>query len=494
MQVNDDYVDELFARKLGNMEATPPEDGWHRIESELNRRSRNTRKYWMAAASLALLLSVAASVVYLQTNEKTGHEATIPVTGENRSAAEEQPDVVAAGNAVQETGRPGSSTGKKAEPSPAAIAANINPFAPAGEKKIASASVQHAGDADFETPETASGASSAPETRSEYPVYPGSWGATILQPLKAARLEVLSKKMANKMTEPAVKNPPVVKPGVATYTEQVFANIPEPYVAPRKQDKWEVKGQFAPVFSYRAISNVPSGMNKSDFDNAESALLAYSGGVTVAYKVMSRLSIQTGVFYSQMGQSINNVVTINNMYASVSSNNLYTKNFVQTSSGSVTVASNMKSTNDGNYASFFNADAQSVEKAGYQLVSNASPSNRCLVERIDYLEIPVILRYKVVDRKLNFYLLGGMSTNILIDNNVFVDTGSDLIKEGSVLMARPVNYSSTFGIGLSYRITGNLLIDLEPSFKYFLQSYTTNSQIGSNPYAFGMYTGIVYRF
>ena len=177
------------------------------------------------------------------------------------------------------------------------------------------------------------------------------------------------------------------------------------------------------------------------------------------------------------------------MYSSVSSNNVYTKNFVNTSSGSVSVTSNMKSAAESNYSSYFNGESNN-----YQLASNASSASKRLVERIDYLEIPVMLRYKVVDRKLNFYLLGGMSTNVLIDNNVFADTGSDLIKEGTLLMARPINYSSTFGVGFSYRVSGNLLIDIEPSFKYFLQSYTTGSQIDSNPYAFGMYTGIVYRF
>ena len=68
MQLNDDYIEELFACKLGNMEVLPPEDVWIRIESELNRVKRMSRKYWLAAASFALLLSATASVLYIQTN------------------------------------------------------------------------------------------------------------------------------------------------------------------------------------------------------------------------------------------------------------------------------------------------------------------------------------------------------------------------------------------------------------------------------------------
>jgi hypothetical protein len=89
---------------------------------------------------------------------------------------------------------------------------------------------------------------------------------------------------------------------------------------------------------------------------------------------------------------------------------------------------------------------------------------------------------------------GGMSANILINNNVFTDNGSEIVKGGTILMARPVNYSSMMGLGLGYQISRNLSVGFEPTFKYYLQSYTTSSQISSNPYAFGLYTSVFYRF
>jgi hypothetical protein len=79
MQVNDNDMDELFARKLGNMEVAPPEDGWARIENELNRRNRMTRKYWLVAASFALVLSVTATMVYIQTNAVTEQSTTVSI-------------------------------------------------------------------------------------------------------------------------------------------------------------------------------------------------------------------------------------------------------------------------------------------------------------------------------------------------------------------------------------------------------------------------------
>jgi hypothetical protein len=91
-------------------------------------------------------------------------------------------------------------------------------------------------------------------------------------------------------------------------------------------------------------------------------------------------------------------------------------------------------------------------------------------------------------------VLSGMSANVLLGTNTFINNGEEIVRDGAILMARPVNYSSTFGVGIGYQIIRNLSIEIEPTFKYFLQPYTTNSPITANPYVFGIYSGIVYRF
>ena len=233
-------------------------------------------------------------------------------------------------------------------------------------------------------------------------------------------------------------------------------------------------------------------MHRSDFDDAESPLMAYSGGIAVAFSISKRLSVQTGILYSQTGQSINNVVPVPNMYTAVSSINPYSKNFIRTSSGSITISSNLKSDVNTTYDNFFNPESLTATPQTAAVVS--APVKYKLLERIDYLEIPVMLRYKILDRKMHFYVMGGMSANVLLDANVFVDNGSEVVKGGTIMMARPVNYSSTFGVGVTYQILKNMSFGIEPSFKYYLQTYTTNTQIVSNPYAFGLFTSIFYQF
>jgi len=472
MQVNDNDMDELFARKLGNMEVAPPEDGWTRIENELNRRNRMTQKYWLAAASFALILSVTATMVYVQTIDTSNQPAIVSVRDNTPQRQQEQLPATDDGNAAQ--------------------LIESHPIILQEENRTVTQQNDNISPQQNEIPVSLL----QEEVQTDISTYVDSWDELRqAKPVKVDWKKIMSEKVALlKLKTPENSTEPIVavtSASIPVYDEIGyidFANI-APKSQPRK--RWEITGQFAPVHSYRAISSVPSGIRKSDFDDAESPLLAYSGGVNLSYRAFKRWSVQTGVFYSQMGQSINSVIPVSYMYGAISSSgNPYTKNFVRTSTGSVSVASNLKSDANTTYSSFFNADSPTASIAA----TMTSPAKYRLIERIDYLEIPLILRYRIFDRKLTLYVSGGMSANMLINNNVFVDNGSEIVKSGTILMARPVNYSSVMGLGIGYQINRNMSVGFEPYFKYYLQSYTTSSQINSNPYALGVFTGLVYRF
>ena len=504
MQVSNDYIDELFARKLGNLETTPPEDGWIRIQNELVRRSRMTRRFWLAAASFALLLSVTATVVYMQTHVTTDRNTIVGVVENFPKQHEEQPLIITQGDAIIPLENNQPVTAQQNENNNSSRGESFAPVTadPSSASVVSTASRNEDSAVLHETTEIALmqnniAVSDVRENAESHPnvsVYIDSWDELLRsQPMKTNRLELLSDKIARLKPESFEKKTEEIPSRLPFYDDITFMDIADGAATSRSRNRWEITGQFAPVYqSYRSISSVPSGLRRSDFDDAESALMAYSGGISFSYKVFNRLSVQTGIYYSQTGQSINSVTPVTNMYASVSSNNSYSKNFVRTSSGSVTVASNLKSDANTTYASYFNSESHAVNSATAASISN--PAKYRLIERVDYLEIPVMLRYRIFDRKLNFYVLGGMSANVLMDTNVFVDNGSEIVKGGTILMARPVNYSSTFGLGIGYQMMKNLSFGLEPSFKYYLQSYTTSSQISSNPYAFGLFTSVFYSF
>jgi len=489
-------MDELFARKIGNMEVAPPEDGWIRIENELNRRKLITRKYWMAAASLALLLSATATVVYIQTGLPASQPVIVVATQDNTSqGTEELPLSSNDGISSAQTESRQNQTTPQRNTSNTAQAGVVTAM---NTQMVAQNNVVVPDVSVISVVSDVTVISDVPVVReddSNIPEYTDTWNELLRsKPFNLSQRQTAQLNMKTfdkqKVEVTANASTPTVIP---KYDEIAFYDITNSPAKTQSRNRWEITGQFAPMYSYRAISSVPNGVRKSDFDDAESPLLAYSGGIALSYSVINRLSVQTGVFYSQMGQSINSVIPVTNMYAALSSNNSYTKNFVRTSSGSVTVASNLKSDANTTYSSYFNAE--STESVANNSVANiASPAKYRLIEQIGYVEIPVLLRYRIIDQKLNVYVLGGMSANMLVNNNVFVDNGAEIVKGGAILMARPVNYSGTLGLGIGYQISRYLSVGFEPSFKYFLQSYTTSSQIGSNPYALGLFSGVVYRF
>ena len=462
MQVSDDYIDELFARKLRDAEVTPPEDGWIRIERELNRRSSMTRKFWLAAASVALLLSVTAAVLYMQTNsvttiaeiDNTSQQTENQTSNLNQDIAiAQQPEE----NIISQRER--SSVGTTA------ISSSSVPIDSDAISEEESALLQEIAIMQDKIIVADVSEDAIPHSS----VYIDSWDELLrARPIHTIRHELLSGRIAGLKPETSEKKAEkpvaVVASRLPVFDDVGFMDISDISAKSRVRNRWEIMGQFAPMYqSYRIISSVPRGMRKSDFDDAESSLMAYSGGISLVFNVFNRLSVQTGVLYSQTGQSINNVIPVTNMYAAVSSNNPYSKNLLKTSSGSVTMASSLKSDANSTYASYFNPESQTANLAATANISNHVKYN--LIERLDYLEIPLMLRYKIIDRKMNFYVLGGMSANVLIDTNVFVDNGNELVKGGTILMARPVNYSSTFGLGVGYQMMKNLVIGLEPSFK-----------------------------
>ena len=490
-------MDEFFARKLGNLEVPPPEDGWIRIENELNRRKQITRKYWMAAASLALLLSATATVVYIQTNLPTNLPvATMEMQKNTSQRPVEQPLAINDENAatqIENRKNRSETQQNKNNATPVKTATNTQILAQNNVAVPDITDISDVSDISDVLEDVDTDSNNIPVYTDSLDEFPVDQPVTFSQKqidILHTNTNINDKQIVESVTAPPTTLASTVIP---KYDEITFYDITGSSAKSQQRDRWEMTGQFAPVYSYRAISSVPSGVRKSDFDDAESPLLAYSGGISLSYSVIRRLSVQTGVFYVQMGQSINSVIPVTNMYAAVSSNNSYTKNFVRTSSGSVTVASNLKSDANTTYSSYFNAESQEA------VVSNAvanvsSPAKYWLIEQIGYLEIPLLLRYRIIDHKISLSVLGGMSANVLVNNNVFVDNGTEIVKGGTILMARPVNYSSTLGLGLGYQISRSLSVGFEPSFKYYLQPYTTSSQIDSNPYAFGLFTGVVYCF
>ncbi|HYW93993.1 MAG TPA: outer membrane beta-barrel protein [Bacteroidales bacterium] len=265
-----------------------------------------------------------------------------------------------------------------------------------------------------------------------------------------------------------------------------------------KKERLSLSASFSPVYSYRTLS-VDNTSVRDYYNNSENPAVSYSGGVTLGFKASSRLRFQTGLVYARLGIEVGSVEAVSGIsperfdnYSDISQNANYL--LMGNSIGEVNTSSG-KEVNTHNATKDSKADlgsgpGNSPIGAGtsYQQVDVS------LDQWFHFVEVPFMLEYKVVDGKIDLNLLGGLSTNFLLANDVILKDNGERTYFGTTQDVRRINYSGNIGIGIDIDLTKSLLFTFEPQLKYYLNSFNNHNLITSRPYYIGMYTGIRYEF
>ncbi|MEN8157105.1 MAG: outer membrane beta-barrel protein, partial [Bacteroidota bacterium] len=260
-----------------------------------------------------------------------------------------------------------------------------------------------------------------------------------------------------------------------------------------RDPRWVVGAALSPLYSFRdAEPQVTSSTT-----GYESGMLSYAGGVHVGYRTTGRLAIETGVFFNKMGLDIDAPGI--QMY----SNELDLAPIAQDSraynaSMSVMAASqtigNIVSQSGDVYVNQYKLNASSADNKGVESFNTQVPADQGIRQHLDYMEVPLNLRYTLVDRSIEFQLIGGMSTNILVNNYVTMEGVDGETEIGYLTNIRNVNYSGNAGVGLVYHLLEHLSLSVEPRFRYFLHSVNDATLPSTRPYTFGLYTGLNFLF
>ena len=257
-------------------------------------------------------------------------------------------------------------------------------------------------------------------------------------------------------------------------------------------DKWGVGTQVSPIYSYRNLEvSDGSASGASYYNDVEDGIVSYAGGVNVHYAPLKRLSVQSGLYYSNMGMKVGNAY-----YASVDKRSSLMDE-TSTIQASINNSTGIIETQQGlDYAIAANPAPQPGWELGSQnaMASSLDAPQGEILQQFQYLELPLILRYRVIDRRLGFHFLGGLSSNFLVGNSAYYQEGGNKEQIGTTGNLRPVNYSSVVGMGVDYSISKRFHINLEPTFRYYLNSINTGSVIQSHPYTIGIFTGLLYTF
>ncbi|WNM19173.1 hypothetical protein [Flavobacterium capsici] len=144
--------------------------------------------------------------------------------------------------------------------------------------------------------------------------------------------------------------------------------------------------------------------------------------------------------------------------------------------------------NTTNY-SFINYNPNTLNQSIY-LDSNNSETME-LTQEISYSEIPLDIKYNLINSKFGINGIAGFSFLILNKNEIYAKTKNgfgQFIGETSNLMK--INFTANLGLGIDYKLNKRLKIIVEPIFNYHLNTFDSKNSV--KPYSFVIRTGLRY--
>lgn len=240
--------------------------------------------------------------------------------------------------------------------------------------------------------------------------------------------------------------------------------------------KWSASTIVAPVY---ASSLSGSSINDRVSRNNQDTQTDLSYGVALSYNFDSRWSVRTGVHQVNINynnQDINYEFNASNVLLnSDQATTIFDPNAVNN-----TLPSRFENT-----ANSFNQELRNAA-----IILNFKGE---LSQQLGYIEVPLEVKYRVIDKKFGLSVLGGFSALFLTDNNVSVSNELRRLDLGEDNNFNDFNQSANFGLGLDYQFTKNIGFSVEPTFKYQLSTLREDFA-DFRPYTIGVYTGLMYRF
>jgi hypothetical protein len=256
----------------------------------------------------------------------------------------------------------------------------------------------------------------------------------------------------------------------------------------KPEKRWSIAAMASPT--YYSTINSGSDQLTSQLMSTEEPLFSYSGGVAFSYKISKRFSIQSGLYYSSLGQKVDGIYSFTGFQKY--NNSKGGPNFeVPTTSGTVYTSNPdvfLAAYGNGKVLTAYTNDVFDPQKASLQYISNS------LTQNFSYLELPVILRYKIIDKTIGINLIGGLSYNLLVNNSAYAMKDGTKYPVGDTKGLNPLALSSSLGMGMEYNLSGKLSLNLEPTFRYYLNPFSVTTGSFIHPYSFGIFSGVSYKF
>lgn len=237
-----------------------------------------------------------------------------------------------------------------------------------------------------------------------------------------------------------------------------------------KINRWQITSNVAPIYLSSTSEGSPIDSRFSGNDKEYKTKLSY--GLGLSYAVSKKLSVRTGVNSISLEYNTTDVV------------------FNQTAN-----ARQLEHVNMNLQGSMLDIRAKGEALASAPTVGlngNVQRFEGSINQKTGYIEVPVELAYRLLDKKFGIELVGGFSTLFLNENEVSLISSDTEMQIGQANNLNSMHFSTNLGVGFKYNFFKSLQFNVEPKLKYQINTYTESGNF--NPFFFGIYTGLNYRF
>ncbi|MFW5831308.1 MAG: hypothetical protein ACOCVA_03600, partial [Prolixibacteraceae bacterium] len=240
-------------------------------------------------------------------------------------------------------------------------------------------------------------------------------------------------------------------------------------------DGWKMGVNVSPSYSSQ-VSSYSGGYARNMTYESSEAGVNVGGGISVQYKTGKRWSVESGVYYAKNGQKSGNSQNLFAFAAERDYDYKATPQFGDHAHFNTSIQVNnseMVMNSTAGVIAFNRVPTGAVMAANPEesfTYSNALLTNGEFSQVFDFVEIPVYLRYLLIDSKIDVEIMGGVHAGLVVGNNVFMENEYGVQNIGQTKDISPLNISGAAGVGLNYGLSKHLSLAVEPRINYFLNS------------------------
>jgi len=205
--------------------------------------------------------------------------------------------------------------------------------------------------------------------------------------------------------------------------------------------------------------------------------ITISYGINFAYQISEKIRIRSGISKVDLSYNTRDIAFTAAVNPSALSGINYNGNIpnYRIENRSVRPFSNISASTEFNRASL------------------ASPTAGYLNQKLGFIEVPLEIEYVIIDKQIGLNIIGGGSTLFLDKNMISLNSSNFSTNLGEGNNLNKVSFSTNIGIGIDYDIFPQFQLNLEPIFKYQINTFSSSTG-DVKPYYFGVYSGFSFKF